>query len=128
MLGERTFSELLADLSVNLRTLFRQEIALARAEMTHSVVSARRGATLIAAGVAMAAAGGLAIVACLCLALVALGLSPVAATFVVGAVLVVGGLFFVRFGRASLAPDHVTPRATVEALRDNAQLLRGQTR
>jgi hypothetical protein len=127
-LADRSIAELLTDLTHNLRTLFRQELALARAEFTQNVHEARRGAILIAAGAALAIAGGLTLVAALCLGLVALGVPPVAAAFGVAVVLLIGAFLMVRSGRASLSPDRVAPRATVETLKDNAQLLRGHMR
>jgi hypothetical protein len=125
---ERSIGELLTDLTQNLRTLVRQELTLARAELTQNISQAGRGAMLIGAGVALAWAGALAIVGGLCLAAIALGLPPMAAAFLVGVVLAIAGFLFIRAGRASLSPERVAPKATVETLKDNAQLLRGQMR
>jgi hypothetical protein len=126
--GERSLGELFTDLTHTLRSLMRQELALARAELTQSVTSARQGAILVGIGIALAAAGGLALTAAACLGLVALGLPPAAAALVVAAVLLVAGLVFVRLGATRLGPDRMAPRATVETMRENAQLLRGQLR
>jgi hypothetical protein len=126
--SERSIGELLTDLSQNLRTLMRQELALARAELTQNVNNARRGAMLIGVGAALAWAGALVLVAALCLVLQALGLHPVAATLIVSAVLLLGGFLLIRSGRASLTADRVAPRATVETMKENTQLLRGPSR
>lgn len=126
--GDRSIAELFADLTQNLRVLFRQELALARAELTSSLTQARRGAILLGAGIVVAWTGVLTLVATGCLGLIALGLPPVAAAGILAVVLLLTGLLLVRSGKASITPDRVTPHATMEALKNNAQLLRGQTR
>lgn len=126
--GDRSIAELFADLTQNLRVLFRQELALARAELTQGVSQAKRGAILLGAGIVMAWTGVLALVATAILGLVALGLPPVAAAGVLAVVLLLAGFVLVRVGTSNVAPDRVAPHATVEALKNNAQLLRGQTR
>jgi hypothetical protein len=128
MPGERSIAELFTELSQSVRSLMRQELALARAELTQSVTNAKRGAILMGAGAALAWAGVLTLVAASCLGLMALGLPPAVAALIVGVILVIGGYAFLRLGSASLTPDQVAPRATVATLKDNAQLLRGQMR
>jgi hypothetical protein len=126
--ADRSIADLLTDLSQNLRVLIRQEMALARAELTQSAANARRSAMLIGAGVAMAWVGALAIVAAACLGLVALGLPAVAATSIVGIALAAIGAALVYAGKSRLTSDRVAPRATVETMKDTAQLLRGPSR
>jgi hypothetical protein len=124
----RSIGELLTDLTLNLRTLVRQELALARAELTQNLTRTGRSAVLIGVGAAVAWAGALTMVAGICLALVALGLPPVAAAFSVGiALLLVGGLVM-RSGKSGLTANAVVPRATVATIKDNAQFFRGQLR
>jgi hypothetical protein len=123
--GERSVRELLNDLSFNLRTLLRQELALARAEVTQSVVHTRRGVILIGAGAAFGFVSVLVLAAAACFGLYVLGLSPVAATSVVGVTLAIIGYMFIHVGRKNLTPDRVAPRATVEAFKDSAQIIRG---
>jgi hypothetical protein len=129
MAGDRSIGELFSDLTQNLRVLIRQEIALARAELTQSASRARRAAVLIVGGLCLAWIGGLALVAGLCFLLWELGLPPAAATLLVGGTLALAGYLLIRGGRARLGgAGGVAPRATVETLRDNAQLLKGHIR
>jgi hypothetical protein len=125
---ERSIGELLTDLTQNLRMLFRQEIALARAEVKQSVTNARRSMVFVAAGGGVALVAALVIVAAICLALEQLGLPRGLATGIVGVVLGIAGYVLIRSGMSTMTADAVTPRATIETLKDNTQLLKGQAR
>lgn len=122
---DRSIAELVADLSQNLRTLIRQEMALARAEISQSVSSAGRGAALIVAGGVLALAGLLGLVAAISLGLVALGLHPAGATAIVGIVLAAAGYLFVRSGMSGLRATNIAPTTTVQTLKDGVQKLKG---
>src|SRR5687767_9425264 len=70
---QRSIGDLLSELSRETATLVRQEVALARTELTRSVARIQRHAVLIVAGGALAYAGMLSLVAALVLALVRFG-------------------------------------------------------
>ncbi len=103
-------------------TLFRQEIALASAEVSRSVSDAKAGVGSIATGGAVAFAGLLFL-----LAAAALGLSevmqPWLAALIVGVVVAVIGLILLKRGTSKLAPGALTPRRTQESLRRDKELI-----
>jgi hypothetical protein len=124
---ERSLGALFSDLASETSLLIRQEISLAKAE-----VSAKVGA--FGAGIGMLVAGGLIAWSGLLVLLAAgvLGLSKVvepwlAALIVGGAVLVIGaGLAFIGKGRMSA--DKLVPHRTIRSLKDDSEWAKEQMR
>ena len=125
---ERTLGEMFAELSRETRTLIQQELQLAKTELTEKASKMGRGAGLIVGGAMIAYAGLLAIVAAMVLILIAVGLSPWAAALV-GGVLVAGiGYLLIHSGLATLKPQELTPRKTIDTLKEDAQWLKAQVK
>ena len=125
---ERTVGEMFADLSRETRTLVQQELQLAKTELTEKAFKMGKGAALIVGGGLIAYAGLLAIVAALVLILIAFGLPPWAAASL-GGLLVAGiGYLLIRSGLAALKPQELTPRKTIDTLKEDAQWLKAQTK
>ena len=125
---ERSIGQLFSDLSRQLSTLVRQEIALARAEMTSRAQSAGRGAAMVGAGGALAYAGALAIVAAIVLLLIQAGLDPWLAALLVGIVVAAVGAGLVMSGRSTIAKTDLTPHKTIETIRDDAEWAKEQVK
>lgn len=89
---ERPLGELFTDLVRETGALVRQEVQLAKAEVTQSAAQAGRAAGLMAAGGAVAYAGLLAIIAAVILWLWHNGMADWAAALVVGVVVVLIGV------------------------------------
>jgi putative superfamily III holin-X len=123
---ERSFGELVGDLSRQLQTLVRQEIDLARAEVTASARAASRDAAMIGVGGALVHAAFLALMVAVGLALVALGLDPWLAAVVVAVLVGGAGAALIARGRSGLASVDFTPRRTIETLKDDAELAKEQ--
>jgi hypothetical protein len=125
---ERTLGEMFAELSRETRTLIQQELQLAKTELTEKAFKMGKGAAFIVGGGLIAYAGLLAIVAALILILIALGLPPSAAAFL-GGLLVAGiGYLLIRPGLTAVKPQELTPRKTVETLKEDAQWLKAQAK
>lgn len=125
---ERSLGQLFADFSRQLSTLVRQEIALARAEMTARATSAGRGAAMVGAGGALAYAGLLAIVAAIVLLLVDAGISPWLAALLVGVIVAAIGGALVMSGRSTIQQSDLTPRRTIETLKDDTDWAKEQVK
>lgn len=121
----RSIGDLVRDVAQDVRTLFRQEIALARAELGHKAAVGKRGMIAIGAGAALAFAGLLALVGALCLGLVAVGVPAWAAALTVAVALAAAGYALVRHGIAALSPAELSPTTTVGSLKDSAASLKG---
>jgi len=106
----------------DLRTLIREEIALARAEMREQAGRARTAA--LSFGIAAAA---LAFGAIFLLIAVALGIAnllgwPAWTGFLIMALLLcIGGYFTLSSGRKQLASVHAMPEETVTTLKENSE-------
>ena len=118
---DRSLGQLFGDLSRQLSTLVRQEIDLARTEMTSKATSAGRDVGMIAAGGAAAYAAFLALMVAVALVLVELGLAPWLAWLLVALVVGAAAAFLILRGRQQLQRMDVAPRRTVETLKDDAE-------
>src|SRR3954453_21517254 len=119
--NERSLGELFAELSRETSTLVRSEVALAKSELTQTAARVGRDSAMVALGGALAHAGLLVIVAAVVLLLAQSGLSPWLAAVVVGIVFAGAGYFFVQKGITALKREDITPKQTVESMKETAQ-------
>jgi hypothetical protein len=124
----RSLGEMFADLTRETRTLIQQEIQLAKTELSQNASRMTGSVTLIAAGGLIAYGGLLAIVAAVVLGLIAIGLAAWAAALLGGLVIAGIGYALLRVGLATFRPRDLTPRQTIETLKEDARWLRTQTR
>src|SRR5262245_48950841 len=85
--ADRSFGELFSELTRDLGLLVRQEIQLAKVEMSQKAARAAKDLVAMGAGLALACAGALSVTAALVLGLVRLGVTPWVAALLVGAIL-----------------------------------------
>jgi hypothetical protein len=114
---DRSIGELIGDLTRETTQLVRQEINLAKTEMTVKAAKVGKDIGLIAAGGVLAFTGVLALVAFLILGLVRLGLGPWLAALIVGLVLAGIGAALAMSGLKKLREVDPVPHQTVEALK-----------
>jgi len=126
--NERSLGELFAELSRETSTLVRSEIALAKTEMTEKAAKAGRDAGMIAFGGALAHAGLLVIIAAVVLLLVQAGLASWLAAIIVGDAVAGPGLALAQKGLTALKNDDMTPRQTMDSMKETAQWAKHQTR
>jgi len=122
---ERSLGELFAELTRETSTLVRQEVALAKTEMTQKATQVGRDVGVIGVGGAIAYAGLLAIVAALILVLgqfVALWLSAL----IVGLVVAGVGYVLIQRGRNALKRADLTPRETIATLKEDTEWAKDQ--
>lgn len=124
----RSLGQMLADLSRETRTLIQQEIQLAKTELTEKASRIGKGATMIVGGGLLAYGGLLAIVAAVVLVLIAIGVPPWAGALLGGILFAGAGYLLIRSGLAALRQQELTPRQTIETLKENAQWVKSQTR
>ena len=123
---ERSLGDLFGDLSRQLTTLIRQEIDLARTEMTAKATSAGRDAALIGAGGALAYGGALVLLGALVLILVQLGVDAWLAALIVGIVAVAIGAILMDRGRSRLSQVDMAPERAIETAKDEADWAKEQ--
>lgn len=124
----RSLGELFADLTRETRTLIQQEVHLAKTELAQNASRMTGSVTLIVAGGLIAYGGLLAIVAAVVLGLIAIGLVAWAAALLGGLVIAGIGYALLRAGIGAFRPQDLTPRQTLETLKEDARWLKTQTR
>jgi hypothetical protein len=123
---ERSLGDLFSDLSRETTTLVRQEVQLAKAELTQSATEAARGIEMLVAGGAVAYAGLLFVLLAIVFGLIEAGWDPWVSALVVGLVVVaIGGVLVLR-ARESLKPANLAPKKTVETLKEDAEWAKEQ--
>jgi hypothetical protein len=120
---ERSIGELFGQLTQDMTLLFRQEIQLARTEMSDKVSHLTTNLVSVLAGGFVAYLGGLALVACVILALRDLAnISLAVSALIVGAVLAVIGWVMLQRGLKEMKRVDLSPRRTVETLKDDVRI------
>jgi hypothetical protein len=114
--------ELVRRFSEELLTLFRQEMALATAEVSRTLRKLAAGVASVAAGALVLYAGFLTL-----LAAAVLGLShvvePWLAALIVGGAVTIVGLVLLMAGKKTMEPENLKPRRTVESIREDKDVL-----
>jgi uncharacterized membrane protein YqjE len=123
---ERSLGDLFSDLSRETTTLVRQEVQLAKAELTQSATEAARGVGMLVAGGAVAYAGLLFVLLAIVFGLIEAGWDAWLAALVVGVVVVALGAILVLRARESLKPANLAPRRTVETLKEDQEWVKEQ--
>ena len=125
---ERSLGELFADLTRETSTLVRQEVNLAKTEMTQKAGRVGKDVGFLAIGGAIAYAGLLAILAAIIIALADLGLPWWLSALLVGLVVAAIGYFLIQRGRNALKQEDLAPTQTIETLKEDAEWMKEQTR
>jgi hypothetical protein len=123
---ERSLGDLFSDLSRETTTLVRQEVQLAKAELTQSATEAARGIGMLVAGGAVAYAGLLFLLLAIVFGLIQAGWDAWVSALVVGLVVVAIGAILVLRARESLKPANLAPRRTVETLKEDQEWAKEQ--
>ena len=123
---DRSFKELLGDLTQSVTTLFRKEIELARAETSEKLSQAGVAAGAIAAGGVLALAALIVLLQALVIALSELGLAPALSALIVGGVVAIIAFALIYKGINDLKASNLAPTRTVESLRQDAHMVKEQ--
>lgn len=124
---DRSLGELLGDLARDTGLLVRNEVALAKAEMSQKASHVGKQAGIIGVGGALAYAGLLAIVAGL-IVLLDIWLPLWGAALLVGIILAAVGGAIAMSGVNGLKKENLAPQQTIETLKEDAEWAKQQTR
>ncbi len=123
---DRSLGELFSELAQETSTLVRQEVNLAKVEMSEKASRAGRHAGVLAAGGALAYAGLLAILAGVIVLLN--NIMPLwVSALLVGLVVAVVGYLLVRRALDALKREDFAPRETMETLKEDQRWAKDQT-
>lgn len=116
--AEPSNAQLISSLIADAQTLVRKEFDLAKTEIMDEVGKVRQGATMLGAGLALAAIGGIFLVATVAELLVeAGGLERWLAYLIVGGVLAIIGAIVLYVGIQRLQTVDPVPRETIDSVR-----------
>jgi uncharacterized membrane protein YqjE len=122
-----SLGELFAELSRETTTLVRQEIQLARVELEQKASRLGRDLASVSIGGFVAYVGALALVAALILFLTqVVGIRGWASALIVGGLLAIAGYVMLQRALRKLKETDLTPRRTVETLKDDVQWAKEQ--
>jgi MFS family permease len=122
---ERSIGELFGQLSQDMTLLVRQELQLARSEMSEKLSRLTANMISVIGGGFVAYVGALALVAALILALHDLAdISPWVSALIVGAVLAIAGYVMLKRGLTELKRVELAPKRTVENIKDDVQAIK----
>lgn len=125
--GDRSITSLIKELANDITSLFTKEVALAKAEIGHSINEAKAGAVSMVSGGSVLYAGFL-----FMLLSAVLGLStvidPWLASLIVGAVVALVGFIMVQSGKKKLESSSFKPQHTINSLNKDRNAVRGATR
>ena len=124
---DRSLGELIADLARESSTLVRQEVELAKVELTQKASRTARDIGFLAVGGAVIYAGVLAILAAVIILLASQGMPWWLAALLVGLVVLGVGYWLVQRGLTQLRSHDLAPRQTLDSLKEDARLVKGQT-
>ena len=125
---ERSLGELFSDLSQQTADLIRQEMRLAKAELSDKLSDVGRNAALIGASVAFGLTAVIAVAAAIGLLLVKFGLEPWLAA-VLTAVAMAGTAFVLaQSGLTALRNKNIAPVETMHSIKETTQWLKNGTR
>jgi len=124
-LENRPLGDLFGDLATDMSNLVRQEVQLAKVEISNKAKFVGRNVGYLVVGGAVAYAALLAIIAAIIM-LLAKAVPHWGAALIVGAV--VGGIGWLLIGKAMMALQQadLTPRETVETLKEDATWMKEQ--
>jgi hypothetical protein len=124
---DRSLGELFAELSRETSTLVRQEINLAKTEMTHKATSVAKDIAYMAAGGAIAYVGLIVLAFALVYALAEF-IWPWLSALIVGLVVAGIGYALVQKGLTALKQTSLKPEKTIETLKEDKEWAKEQTK
>jgi uncharacterized membrane protein len=122
---ERSIGELFGQLTQDMTLLVRQEVQLARTEMTEKLSRFTTNLISVGAGGFVAYLGGLALMAALILAIRDLAnISLAWSALIVGGILAIVGYVMLQRGLKELKAVDLAPRRSVENIKDDVQSIK----
>ena len=123
---ERSLGELFGDLARETSTLVRQEVQLAKTEMTQKASAVGKDIGFIAVGGLIAYAGLLALIATIIIVLGTLDVPWWLASLIVTLIVLAVGGFLVQRGLTALKHQSMAPEQTIQTLKEDRQWAKEQ--
>ncbi|HYB94651.1 MAG TPA: phage holin family protein [Vicinamibacterales bacterium] len=125
---DRSLGELFSDLSQQTAELIRQEMRLAKVELSEKLSDVGRHAMMIGAAIAFGLAAVVAVAAAIALVLVEVGVEPWLAALITAAAMAVAAYVLAQSGISALRNKTIAPVETLHSLKETTQWLKNGTR
>lgn len=125
---ERSLGDLFGDLARDMGTLVSQEVSLARTELTEKASQVGKDVAMLAVGGLVAYAGLLGIIAGVIVLIADQGVPLWASALIVGGIVAAIGYLLVQRGISALKQQDLSPRQTIESLKEDTQWAKEQVR
>jgi predicted phage tail protein len=129
--SDKSLPALFSDLTHDMVDLVRQELALARAEVSQKISTAQSALTSVAIGAAIALAGLFIIlqaVVNVVAMMLPVNLAPWLAPLLVGAVIAIIGYAMIKGGSSKLQAENMVPQRTIDSLRRDKAVVEEKAR
>ena len=121
---DKSIPQLLSELARDISTLVRDEVRLARAELSAKVSQAGAGAVYLAAGGIVAFAGLLFLLAAATIALANI-VAPWLSALIVGVVTAIGVALLAK-GRSNIRSTNFVPERTIHSVQKDVELVKSE--
>jgi Putative Actinobacterial Holin-X, holin superfamily III len=125
---DRSFKDLIGDLSNSITTLFRKEIQLVRAETSEKVTQVGIALGSIAGGAILAMAALIVLLQALVIGIAEMGVPAGWASLIVGVIVAAIAYALIHKGTSDLKASNLAPSRTVDSLKRDAQVAKEQAR
>jgi hypothetical protein len=125
---DRSLGELFSDLSQQTAELIRQEMRLAKAELSDKLSDVGKHMAMIAAAAVFGLAALMAVTAGIVLLLVKVGVEPWLAAVITAVVMGIVAFLLAQSGIAALRKKSIAPVETMDSLKETTQWLKNGTR
>ncbi|RPH42771.1 MAG: phage holin family protein [Burkholderiales bacterium] len=129
--NDKSLAALFSDLTRDTVELVRQEVALARSELSQKVSSAQTALASMAVGAAVILAGLFLLLQAVVQGLAMVlppDMAPWLSPLIVGAIVAATGWAMLKAGQAKLDPDNLVPQRTLDSLRRDKAVVQEKTR
>jgi len=124
--NEPSLGDLFGDLARDMGTLVSQEITLARTELTEKASRVGKDVAMLAVGGLVAYAGLLALIAAVIFLIADRGVPLWASALIVGGIVAVVGYLLIQKGISALKQQDLTPRQTIQSIKEDTQWAKEQ--
>ena len=125
---DRSLGELFSDLSQQTAELIRQEMRLAKAELSDKLSDVGKHMAMIAAAAVFGLAALMAVTAGVVLLLVEVGVEPWLAAVITAVLMGIVAFLLAQSGIAALRKKSIAPVETMDSLKETTQWLKNGTR
>ncbi len=125
---DRSLGELFSDLSEQTAALIKQEMRLAKVELSDKLSDVGKHAMMIGAAVAFGLAAVITVAAAITLLLIEIGVEPWLSAAITAAALGLTAYLLAQSGISALRKKSIAPVETIHSLKETTQWLKNPTR